>query len=245
MSIDLRFIRERVRIRLRETDARKPSFVLPEIDQAICDSYIELQAMLPPPVLTSASALTISAGASTFTLPLTVTQWTGNDGGAEYAGDVRLQLVSNGAWLRFVSNDWMDSLINNSPTIPQGVPDSFSLYERKDQQVDGRVWPAAKSAEVVNMTATMAADDLRDFIGSATDDLDDVEVQFSRTAAQALILFSAAELLERMTPDDLQARRLSGRNGEQWMQRALRLAYAEAVRRHQLEDSGVTERWVP
>lgn len=229
MSIHLKQIRDRIRVRARNMDPRKPTLATPEIDQAICDVAIELGSFLPAPQVYSASAITIAAGASTSNLPTTVTQWTGNDGGAEYNGDIRLQLVNTGVFLIQVSRDEMDALSNGAVIYPVSRPTHFALWEEKDQTVQLKFWPGAKAAEPLNLFCSLQYDDLRDFIGTGLDDLDDVEIQFSRVAAQALVLMTLSEFLNR--PD--------------LYQRGMAMAMREASRRHNVESHGRTERWVP
>lgn len=232
-------------MRLRDTDARKPSFVAPEIDAAIAGAYLTLQSRLPPPDLYTASAFTISAGGDTFTLPATVTSWTGNDGGAEYAGAFRIQLASDGRFLIHATGEQLDSFRSGQQAVQLGKPRLFTLWEDKNQAVQGRCYPGANAAEVCNLFATLSADDLRDYVGAGTDDLDDVEVLFSRIAAQALELRVASDLLIRMTEEDAKLRRLSPDASKMWLAESEMLAWQEACRRNDLDDSGRIQRWVP
>jgi len=167
-------VRDRIRVKIRDFDAKNNPLGVVEIDQAIADKYLALQSRLtsPQPLQT----MTISAGASTFSLPTTVTQWTGNDGGAEYAGGVRIKLQSNGQFLRKLVPEEMDAYHDAQITLSQGVPDYFSLSEIKDQSVSGRIYPAALNAQTCDVYASLMADDPRDFIGSGSDDMDDVEL---------------------------------------------------------------------
>lgn len=244
MSQALRRVRDLIRIRLRETDARFPSFVVPEVDHAICDAYLFLQARLPAAELHSASAGTISAGTDLFTLPATVTQWTGNDGGAEYAGQVRIRLTSTGQFLIRATQDELQAFRDGNASTVLSVPRYFTLWEEKDQDVQGRCYPGALAAETYDLFVSLDADDLRDFVGTGSDDLDDVEVQFSRLGTQALVRWVAADLLERMTDEDLKLRRLSRSAGDSWRKEAETLIYHEASRRHHLYSSGRTQQWV-
>lgn len=225
-------------------DARKPGFVLPEIDQAIADAYLELQARLPAADLYTSSGLTISAAADTFTLPATVSQYTGNSAAAEYAGDVRIRLRSIGRFLQKCAVEEIDSWRTRAPTSPQGIPEKFALWEDKSQIVQGRVWPAALAAEVCDIFVRLSADDVRDFIGAGTDDMDDVSILFSRIAAQALALYVSADLIGRMTPEDLKERRLNPAIAAKWLHDAEVMLYQEAARRHDLAGVGRTQRWV-
>jgi hypothetical protein len=225
-------------------DARRVGFSGPEIDQAVADAYLILQSRLPAPDLVTPSGLTISAGGDTFTLPNTVTQWTGNDGGAEYAGDVRIRVRSTGQFLRRRTVDEVDQWRNFTPTVHLSIPDVFCLWEEKDNDVQGRCYPGARDDVVCDLYASLAADDLRDFIGSGTDDMDDVEILFSRTAATALVLYTSADLLARMTEEDLSARRLSRIVAPDWRREADVLLYQEAARRHDIDGVGRTMRRV-
>ena len=238
MAIALRRIRDRVRIRLRETDARKPSFVVPEIDQAIADAYLTLQARLPDAQLYTASAFTIGIGSDSFTLPTTVTEWTGNDGGAQYGGGFKIQLVSTGRFLVKTSLEKLESIRAGISTLPLSVPRFFTTWEEKDQEIHGRCYPGALVAEACNLYAKMAADDVRDFVGSGFSDMDDVTVLLSRVAANALVLFTAADLLERMIQEDLNDRRINPKVAASWKREAEILLYREAGRMHAMAAAG-------
>lgn len=244
MATDLRTIRSRIQGRLRITSKRNPAFDTIEIDEEIASKCLELGAWLPAPMLYSASAFTISANSMTFQLPTSVTQYTGNDGRAEYRSEIRLQLVSTGAFLRKLSNEQMDSYVHLSPSGHYSIPDYFSIYEEKNSDVEGRVWPGAKDPQAVNLWATMAHDDVRDFIGSGSDDMDDVQVQFSRVAALALEKYVAADLLLRMTDEMLKEARLNPQVAEVWRKEAYELAYLDAGRRHDMDELGEHQRWV-
>jgi len=164
MSVALRRVRDRISMKLRDTDARKGTFDAVYLDNAICEAYLALQGRLPPPDLYTASAFTIGAGGDTFTMPTSVTQWTGNDGGAEYAGDFRIQLASNGQFLQKRTVEELDSMRNRLPTVSPAlsIPYLYALWEENDQDVQGRCYPGAKVAEACNLFRTFKADDLRD-----------------------------------------------------------------------------------
>jgi len=244
MAIPLRKVRDRVRGRLNDTDARKPTFVVPQLDSAICDAYLALSSMLPAPMLYTASAFTISAGAETFALPTAATTgWTGGDGQAEYAGLVDIQLASTGTYLQHISMQQMHAIRDGSPTVLTAKPERYALYEASDQTVNGYCYPGAKVAEVCNLFRTLAYDDLRDYVGASTDDLDDVEVQFSRLGVAALVQYAASGLLASMVKEDAELRRLDKSVAASWRKEAEELAYREAMRRHNLEDPGQVQRW--
>lgn len=238
MAVALRRIRDRVNGRLRNHDLRQPAWDDIEVDQEIAASYIACASRLPAPTLYTASAFTISAGGDTFTLPATVTQWTGNDGGAEYAGDVRIQLASNGQFLVKQPREIIEAYKDGIPLVTQGVPREFALWTENDQDVQGLCYPGALVAQVCNLYRSLKVDDVRDFIGSASDDMDDVEVMFEREAAVALELWVAADLLERMTPEDAATRRLNQKIVPVWRSEANRLLYQAAAARHNVRDVG-------
>lgn len=248
MSINLRTVRDRIRNRIRDLDGPRHTYNVLEVDQALASQYIRLQSSLPPAVLYTASAFTISANASSFTLPTTVSQYTGNMGQAEYAGDVRIQLVSTGTYLQKLSQDQMDAFYNGSPNVPMSKPIAFDLRETKAQVVTGRTWPGASAAEACNLWVTMQASDVRDFIGTATDDMDDVQVLLTVVATEALERFAAADLLGRMSEEDLKLRRFDARSAARsillWETEAAQLAYKERERRCNTESTGSFESWV-
>jgi hypothetical protein len=249
MTIALRRLREDVRLNIRDTDARRQTYNVVELDQAIANRYLLVQGRLPAYEVYTASAFTISANADTFTLPTTVSQWTGNDGGAEYAGKFRIQLASTGQFLHKLSEDEMAAYRAGQITTSMSIPEYFSLYEDKTQTIQGRVYPGAQAAQACHLYASMQADDLRAFIGSGSDDLDDVELQMSREAEIAVLFHASADLLERMGDDDLALRRFSPRSADKtaagWRREAELALYREASRRHSIEDNeGRTERRV-
>jgi hypothetical protein len=58
------------------------------------------------------------------------------------------------------------------------------------------------------------------------------------------VLYTAADLLERMTPTDLAKRALSREAAPNWIRQAEVLLYQEGARRHDLESTGRIQRWV-
>lgn len=239
MAVDFRTIRSRVRGRLKLTDLRNPVFDTVEIDEEIASQCLAIGADLPPLTVYQASGLTISANSNTFRLPTTVTGYTGNDGVAEYRGGVRIQLVSTGRFLVEVSNAQLDSYLNGSGSIPYNRPEQFALYTEKGTgDVEGRTWPGASSAEACNLYLDIAADDVRDYVGSGSDDMDDVQVQFPRTAALALELRVAADLLLRMKEPTI-----NPAVAEKWAAESRGLLYKASESLHNLEDPGRIERW--
>jgi len=246
MGIPLRVIRDRVRERIRDTDRKRPTFDTFAVDACIASKYLSVAALLPPPDLYTASAFTIGGGGATFTLPATVTGWTGGDGQAEYREDIRIQLAASGQYLTKLSWEEMDSRWNGTPLsqMGRGIPQYFAIHEDKSQVVQGRIELLADGDQVCNLYASLAADDLRDYVGGGTDDLDDVEVQFSRLAALVLELMCAAELLARMRDPDAAQRRMDREVAEGYAKEARTLLLAEMGRRNNLDSSGRTQRWV-
>lgn len=243
MSITLSRVRSRIRGRLNDVDLSHPAYSTIQYDQAIASAYLICQARLPAPYLYSAAAVTIAAGGDTFTLPTTVTQWTGGDGQAEYAGDVRLRLTSNGQWLEKITVEQLDALRDGEPEVRLSIPFYFALWEDKDQVVQGRCHPGAASTETCDLFHTLTADDLRDYVGSGSDDMDDVSVNFSRIAAQALELYTAADLLGRMPKDKALRLELDKSIAGSWRAEADVMSYREEARRHDLEQTGEIQRW--
>lgn len=240
MSIPLKAIRDRVNGMLNNHDFRKPGLDEASVDQKICDVYMLEAARLPAPSSYTASAFTISAGGDTFTLPNTVTGWTLGAGGAEYAGDVRIQLVSNGEFLLRVTREEIEGYKDNSPAVVLGIPRRFALFEVRDQDLQGLCYPGALAAEACNLYRTLTVDDPRDFTGG----MDASELQFSRIAATALQFSVAADFLESMTDEDLAIRRLNRKAAAAWRQRAEVAFYQEQARRHSIKDAGRFQRWV-
>lgn len=237
--VTLRTIRTRVRVKLRILDHKRPGFDTIEIDEAIANACIDLASMMPPISLYTTSGLTIAAGGNVFALPTSVSQYTGNDGGAEYRGGARIQLVSTGQFLEPVSHNQMDAYQSGHVTIPLGRPSLFALYTSQNEAtVRGRCWPGALAAEPCNTWLDFAADDIRDFIGSGTDDMDDVRVQFPRLAANALVFYVCAELLRAMDKPTMDVG-----NASEWEAKAMRMLYKAGEAQSNLEDTGFIERW--
>jgi hypothetical protein len=248
MSLKLSRLRDRVNGRIRNFDFRGneagPAYSDVEVDQELCSEYLAIQSMLPAAKLYTASAFTISAGSETFTLPTTVTQWTGNDGGAEYRSGIRIQLVSTGGFLNQVSLNDLNTYRNFQPTVSGGIPYIFALYEESDQDVQGICHPLAKDAQACNLFRNLEADDLRDFVGSGAQFMDDVEVQMSRVEALALELRASAGLVAKMSSADLDARRLNPNAVNLWINESAGLIHGSAGTRHNIRDSRIY-RYVP
>lgn len=248
MSVALRRIASRVAVKMNATDSRHTVLDRVRIDQELCEAYIELQAFLPAPTLYTASAFTISVNADTFTLPSTVTQWTANDGGAEYAGEIRIRMQQAGYYrfLKKITNDEMDAFKDALPSNPVliGIPAYFSLYEGKDQAGNGRVYPGAQVAQPCDLWASLAADDLRDFIGSGSDDLDDVKAQLSRGGVTALIEVTAGRLLAAMDADTAKAFKLDKSVAAEWKDNGWTAAYRDYNRQQSIQETSDTQRRV-
>lgn len=244
MAIALRRIRDRIRGNLRDYNLAHPVRDPVEVDQAICDAYLELGSRLPAPELLTTSGLTISAGADTFQLPSTVTQWTANDGGAEYASLVRIRLRSTGQFLSKLNVEEIDAFRNGQSAVLPSIPQFFALWEDKTQGAQGRCYPGAAAAEVCDLFVRLNLDDLRDFIGTGSDDMDDVKLQFSRLAADALVYQASGWLLASIPNPDADALGIDKSIAPVWLKAAASLAYGEALRRNNLETVGRTQRRV-
>jgi len=130
-------------------------------------------------------------------------------------------------------------------TIHLGIPRWFCLWEDKSQVVQGRVYPGAQQSEVCNVFANTRASDIRDFTGAGgISTLDDVSILFSDHMANGLMLYTAADLLTRMIPEDLAMRHLNPRAAEFWMKDANDALYKEYERRNMLSTVGRQKRFV-
>jgi hypothetical protein len=238
LSVTFAKIRDRVIGRIRDTDPQASTFAPPEIDQAIAENYLMISSRFPSHEAYTSSAFTISAGGDTFNLPTTVTSYDG----AEYGGDIRIQLVSNRRFLNKCTVEEIDALRNLAPTTFLSIPYKFCIWEEKDQTVQGRCFPGALTNEVCNLFRSLQADDIRDFTAT---NLDTASILFSRVAADALVLYVSADLLGRMGGEDLDRRKLNPKAAELWIRDAERMIYTETARRNSIDDSGRTQRWVP
>lgn len=227
MGILLSTITGRVKRKLRDREARRRSYPRVEVDQAVCDAYIELQARLPAPHLYTPNAFSITAEA--FTMPATA--------GLQYDSDIRIQLRSNGMFLIKYTREEIDALRQGLQSYT-GRPTHVAFWEDSAQAVQGLVYPPPGGPEAVNTYVALAAADLRD--GA----LDAASVLFSRTAAAALELYVAADLLAGMGAEDAKLRRINPGVAAQWRKDAEVLLYREAARRHNLESVGRIQRWI-
>lgn len=219
----------RVRERLRDFDARRLAFDIIEYGSEVAETYLSIQARIPPARLYTPNAFTIAAG-ETFTLP--------NSAGEEYAGDVRLQLISNGLPLTKWTREEIDAARAGVAQTPS-IPTHFAIWVEGDEDVQGLVWPAARTAEPVNFYRTLVAADVR-----AAADMDAALIQFGRGGIEALVLKTAVKLGSRMTQDDLAARRINPAVFNTWALEAETGIYKEECRRHDLESVGRVMRWV-
>lgn len=244
MGIALAKVRGRVRSRLRDADGRMNSPSTVEIDMQLASSWIELSSLLPSPVLYTASAFTIAAGATTFSLPVTVTSSGYGTGTTEYNGDVRIQLASTGTYLRRLSHTEMDALTWGVTVVPLAIPDSFALYMDSAQVVRGRCWPGALAAQACNLWATLSAEDLRDYVGTGgTEGMDTVTVPGTREAVQALEAHASAMLVARMDDKAIALRGLNPKIADAWMRECDGLLYEEEKRQHALKSIGRVQRF--
>lgn len=231
MSETMAAVRGRIRTRCRDTDSRKASFHVLDYDQAICDAYLAVQSRLTPPHLLTPNAFTIAAGSETFTLPTA--------SAAQYAGDVRIQLVSNNLYLVKLTVEEINAIRNGVTQANQSIPYAFALYEDSAQVVQGTCYPRSRAIEVCNLFTTMVADDLR-----TAANLDAASVLFGRYAAEALIYYVASEMVARMVPEDLNLRRLSPAIIPVWRREAEMIMYREEARRSDLQNVGRVQRRV-
>lgn len=246
MSVPIAKVRGRVRIRLKDADSSKPAFSGPDVDMAIAEAWIALNAFLPPPLLYVASAFTISAGASTFTLPVTVASSGYGTGTTEYGGNVQIQLVTSGMYLKEITNGEMDALLDGTPTVPQALPNQFALYQDNSQVIKGRCYPGASVAQACNLWATISAEDLRDYVGTGgAEGMDTVTVPGTRKAVQALVA-RASWMLLNGEPTDAAAARGIDKNAkvQEWREEEDRLAYQEEKTQHDIKSTGRVQRRV-
>jgi hypothetical protein len=228
-----------------DADGRKPTPSGVEIDMAIAEGWILLGSQLPTPVLYVASAFTIAAGAELFTLPVTVASSGYGTGTTEYAGEVRIRLTTTGQYLKKITDVELDALRDGNAIVPPALPRFFSLYQDGSQVIRGRCWPGAAVAQACDLWATIAPEDLRDYVGTGgAEGYDTSTVGGSRVAAQALVAQVSGELLSRMSDAAAAERGLDKRKAADWQREAYDLLYAEEARQHALKSTGRIQRWV-
>ena len=243
MSVTVQDIRERVQTHTRELGLREMARDSVEYDNAIAEAIIMLAGRLPAPVLYTANAGAISAGASSFLLPATAP-----DAGASparYAGGIGIQIASTGQFLVKQSRDQLFALRNRAPIIPTGHPQFYTPAEEWQDGADSdaphivcEIYPRAQAAEPYNLYRKMLTEEIREF-----SDLGTFKLPYSTLALGALTLKAACLIAEGLTDDDLKARRLNGRVTARWDKECERLLYAEEKRRHNLASTGQQQRW--
>ncbi len=245
MSIAITRLRGRVRVNLGDEDGRMAAPTGVQIDMALADVYIAMQAMLPPVTVSIPSGLTIAAGASTFSMPVTIAASGYGTGTVEYGGGIQLQLVSTGQFLRFLPfNDFNDRR-NGQPSPTLSVPYLFTLYEDRTQVAQGLCYPGALAAQPCNIVAQIRADDLRDYVGTGgAEGFDTVQANLSREAASALVLRASSRLLKRMNADALAKRGINPSIADEWDAEANDLVYGESMRKSGLEGAADTQQKV-
>ncbi len=153
-------------------------------------------------------------------------------------------MQSNGRFLWRRSLEELNAIRNLQAQTLYNVPTEFAIYEDKSNVVQGRTYPGAKDAQVCNLYSSLTADDLRDYVGAGTSGMDDVSANLSREGAGALVAYTAAALVERMSVKTLEARGLNPNVVQRWQREADSLIWQECARRNALESTGRTQRWV-
>ena len=223
-------LRARIRIRIKERDTRTNVFSVPEIDSAMADAYLALQARLPAARLYTSGAGTIAANADTFTLPTASS--------AQYQGDVSIQLDSDKSFLRKVTREEIDAMREGAATSYVVRPRYWAPWEEDGQEVVARCYPRAEAAETYHLFAAMVADDLR------VAAMDAASVELSRYGETAFIYTVAAELVAAMRDEDLAAKRLDKGVVQVWQRIAEVALYQEEARLHDMADVGRQQRWL-
>lgn len=229
---------------LRDTDARNPSYTGPEYDMALASAYLLVSARLPASRAFLTSDLTITAGASSAALASTVTQWTGGvSGGREYAGDVQIKNQTTGEFLTKLTWEEIQQWRTGVATLPTARPLRFALLESKAQAVTAYFECLSDRTYTCDVIAPLMADSLLDYVGSGSDDADDVSLQMSRLGVEAVQYLAASDLVVRMIDEDLRERRLNPSIADKWRRDGERCLYKEGERRHNIEDAGRIQRW--
>jgi len=226
----LSVLRDRVRANINEARARRSALNAVEIDQGLRNAYLALQSRLPPAHVYTASAFTIAAGADTFTLPTAAS--------AEYAGEVRIQIQSDGSFLCPLSAAQLDAVrAGIVGTDGQGRPTHFTLWEDNSQVVQGRCYPRSKDLETCNLWRGLVAADF------TTTALDSTTIELGRYGIEALIYAASAELVAKMPDDELALRKLNSGVVGFWLKQMETTLYRETCRRHELESAGTAWRY--
>jgi hypothetical protein len=217
-------LRTRVLTKIRQTTTRNATFSPVEVVEAMRDTYFEIQSELPLVHAYTPAAGSILASANTFVLPTTSS--------AEYRGAVRMQLVSDNRFLQKLDNEEMDAFWNRQSTTATSRPWAFALYNEDDQEVQGRCHPRCKDAEVYNLwRALVPADFDLTAIGSTS-------IRLNRFAASALVLKTAAALVDMMDEESLKARRINPKITQRWDAAAAKLIYETAMDMHSVMGTG-------
>lgn len=232
MSVTVRAIRDRVIEKLQDFNRTSPVFTIPQIDLEMKGAYQVLAAKMPFPHVYSTNLLTIAANTDTFTLPTNL------------GSDIRIRLQSIGRFLYKVDAEELDSFRNLQFQFPQAasIPLYFTLWNEPGAlgtDLHGRVWPPAKQAEVCDVYYSRIPPEL---VGPT---LESQDILFDIDAAEALINKVSADLLDRLTPDDAAKLKLNPQIARKWDKDSELMVYRAAVTRHNIEDSGRTQRWVP
>lgn len=247
MSVSYAKVRGRIRARLQDADGRMdvPSGVA--VDMAAASSWIALGAFMPAPLVYTASAFTIAAGSETFTLPVTITASGYGTGTVEYSGVQKIQLVSNGIYLRPASHEEIHRLRYGNVTTSTGIPQVYAMYQDGAQVVRGRCWPPPTAAEACNLWAFVSAEDLRDYVGTGgTEGMDTVTVPGTREQAQALEARTAWSLLNTMPKAQAEARGIDkAAKLAEWKDEWNSIVYSAEQRAHSLKSVGRVLRFKP
>lgn len=216
-----------------------------QVDMAAASAWIALGSFLPAPVVATASAFIISAGSETFTLPVTVTASGYGTGTTEYAGNVRIQLVSNGLYLVPASHAEMHALRNGVVATSPSMPQVFCLDPDGSQVARGRCWPPPKVAEACNLWAAIKAEDLRDYVGTGgAEAMDTVTILGTREQVQALECRTARTLLTRIPAAVAEARGMDKRALlAEWAKEEKDLVYGAEQNHHGLKSVSRVQRW--
>lgn len=231
MSQTLPQIRARTLVEIRQADNLRNSFGVVEVDQTIRNVYLSIQSRLPAAHAYVDSAGTIVAAADTFTLPTSTST-------IEYAGDVRIRLQSNRRFLKQLRVEELDALREGTSTSAVSIPYAFSMYEEDDQEVQCRCYPRSQATETYDLYRSLVA---ADFDLTA---LDSTSIKFSRYAGTVLVLKSAARLVKKMTPKQLEVRDLNPEIAADWDADAERMLYQEGMRRNRISSAGRMQRWL-
>lgn len=228
MGITLAALANRVTGRLRDDDARSGSYSGTEIDQAIADAYMLVQARLPQARLYTANAFTIAASAEQFNFPT----------GVQYGGELSIQLASSGMYLSPKTREEIEAFKAGQPTPLYAIPQFYAVWEEADRTLRGICYPGAQVAQACHLFRSLASADLRDT------DLDTVTLNLSHYGETALQYMVMSELAEALPDEERARRKISGDVIARWQKYAEVMLYKEECRIHDLESVGGTQRRV-